>query len=140
MDYFEQLASAAAYGALGLALMVVGYYVIDLLTPGHLGRVIVKGSINGAIVLAAMLIALGAVVTASIAASRGDVLWKGLLETLGYSLVGTVLLGVSFGVMDLLTPGTRLGAVLESEKAEPSAWALGAFMLAVGATLAAAIS
>ena len=38
MDYFEDLTAVLLYGAVGIALLVVGYRVIDLLTPGHLGR------------------------------------------------------------------------------------------------------
>lgn len=140
MNYLEELASALAYGALGLVLLVIGYYVIDGLTPGHLGKAITKGSGNGALVLAAMILSLGAVVAASIAAARGDDLLKGLGETLGYSLVGIALLTVAFAVVDVLTPGARLGDVLESERIEPVAWVLAAFLLGVGATLAAAIS
>ncbi len=140
MNYLEQLASALAYGALGLILLVVGYFVIDLLTPGHLGKAISRTqSRSAAVVLGAMLLALGAVVASSIAAARGDNTWKGLGETLGYSLVGIVLLAVSFTVVDALTPG-KLGDVLESERVEPVAWVLAAFMVGVGAILAAAIS
>jgi uncharacterized membrane protein YjfL (UPF0719 family) len=140
VNYLEDLASALAYGVLGLVLLVIGYYVIDLLTPGHLGAAITQGSRSGALVLGAMLLALGAVVAASIVAARGDNLLAGLGETLGYSLVGIVLLGLAFKIVDVLTPGSKLGDVLESETTEPVAWVLAAFMVGVGATLAAAIS
>ena len=29
---------AVAYTGVGIALLVLGFYVLDLLTPGHLGR------------------------------------------------------------------------------------------------------
>ena len=40
-DYIEDLASVLAYGALGIALLVVGFFVIDALSPGRLGQELV---------------------------------------------------------------------------------------------------
>jgi uncharacterized membrane protein YjfL (UPF0719 family) len=44
---------AVAYTAVGLVLLAIGYLVLDLLTPGHLGRHIYEDrSVSAGIVLA----------------------------------------------------------------------------------------
>lgn len=139
-DYIEDLASVFAYGALGIGLLVVGFCVIDALTPGRLGQELVeRRSANAAIVVGAGLLAIGAVVTSSIAASLEDDLLKGLGSALGYGVAGIVLQGVAFRVMDTITPG-RLGDVIYDRQVAPIAVVHAAFSLAVGAMLAASIS
>lgn len=139
MDYFVELTAGLLYGAVGIALMVVGYYVLDLLTPGHLGRVICeKRSPNAAIVAGTTLLGIGAIITTAIATS-GDDLAEGLADTAGYGGLGILLQGVGFKVIDLVTPGD-LGEVLMRERLEPLALVAGAFHLSLGAILAAAIS
>jgi uncharacterized membrane protein YjfL (UPF0719 family) len=139
-DYIEDLASVFAYGALGIALLVVGFYVIDALTPGKLGQELVeRRSANAAIVVGAGLLAIGAVVTSSIAASLEDDLLKGLGSALGYGVAGIVLQGVAFRVRDTITPG-RLGDVIYDRQVAPIAVVHAAFSIAVGAMLAASIA
>ncbi len=139
-DYIEDLASVFAYGALGIGLLVVGFFVIDALTPGRLGQELVeRRSTNAAIVVGAGLLAVGAVVTSSISASLEDDLLKGLGSALGYGVAGIVLQGVAFRVMDTITPG-RLGDVIYDRQVAPIAVVHAAFSLAVGAMLAASIA
>lgn len=139
MDYFEDLGSALSYGALGIVLLVVGYYVIDLLTPGHLGRTLVEDrSPNAAVIAGSGLLALGAVITSAIVASAGDGLLEGLAQATGYGAAGIVLLAVAYRAVDLITPG-RLGAVVHEGRLAPLAVVLATFTLAVGAILAASI-
>ena len=139
-DYLEDLASVLAYGGLGIVLLVAGFFVIDALTPGRLGQELVeRRSANAAIVVGAGLLAIGAVITSSIAASLEDSLIKGLGSALGYGVAGIVLQGVAFKVMDVITPG-RLGDVIYDRQVAPIAVVHAAFSLAVGAMLAASIA
>lgn len=139
MDYFEDLGSALCYGVLGVALLVIGYLVIDLLTPGHLGRTLVDDrSPNAAVVAGAGLLSLGAVVTSAIVASVGDNLLEGLAQAAGYGVGGIAILALAFRAVDLITPG-RLGDVIHDIRLAPLAVVLGSFTLAVGAILAASI-
>ena len=140
-DFWTEIASGFLYGALGIALLVAGFYMIDALTPGKLGQELVeRRSANAAIVVGAGLLAIGAVVTSSIAASlEDDDLLKGLGSALGYGVAGIVLQGVAFRVMDTITPG-RLGDVIYDRQVAPIAVVHAAFSLAVGAMLAASIA
>lgn len=138
-DYLQDLASVLAFGGLGIVLLLVGFFVIDVLTPGNLGQEIVeRRSANAAVAVGTNLIAVGAIVTSSIAASLDDDLATALGSAAGYGVAGIVLQGAAFVALDVITPG-RLGDVIYDERLAPLAVVLGAFNLAVGAMLAAAI-
>ena len=42
-DFFTEVAGGFLYGAVGIILLVVGFLLIDLLTPGKLGHLIKIG-------------------------------------------------------------------------------------------------
>jgi uncharacterized membrane protein YjfL (UPF0719 family) len=136
----NELAAGLAYGIVGLALLALGFLVIDLLTPGDLGRQLaVDRNRNAGIVVSSGLLAIGIIVTSAIVASDGS-LAEGLGDTAGGGVVGIVLLAVAFGVIDLLTPG-RLGeSVMGEEGHEPMVLVTSAALIAVGGIVAAAIS
>ncbi|GGS66952.1 DUF350 domain-containing protein [Planobispora rosea] len=115
----------ASYAALGVLLLIIGFYVIDLATPGKLSRLIKTDRNPNATLLASSgLAAVGLIVAASIWSS-GGALHEGLLATLVYGLVGIAVQTVAMVVFDLaagisvrklvsepeLQPGTRLLAV-----------------------------
>ena len=139
MNYLTDLAAALLYRAEGPVLMMLGFAVIDLLTPGNLGRLLVEERNQAAgIVTGAALLAIGAIVTAAIAASEGE-LGEGLAQAAGYGVVGILLMGIAFKVVDVLTPG-HLGHLVAAGGREPVTYLIGASLLSVGAILAAAIS
>jgi uncharacterized membrane protein YjfL (UPF0719 family) len=139
MEYFVDLGTALLYGGVGLVLMVVGFVVIDLLTPGKLGRIIVdERNRTAALVAGAALLAVGAIVTAAIVAAEGN-LGEGLAQAAGYGLVGILLMGIAFKVIDLMTPG-HLGRIVVGEGDQPVSYVIGAALVSIGAILAAAIS
>jgi len=139
-DLGYDLLAGLLYGFVGIALMCAGFAVIDLLTPGRLGDLIVAHRRRdvGTVVASAML-AVGAIVTSAILASDDD-LGRGLADTAGFGLVGIALLGIAFAVVDRITPG-RLGDVLADEHEDPAvAYVTSAALLGIGAIIAAAIS
>ncbi|HEX8102526.1 MAG TPA: DUF350 domain-containing protein [Solirubrobacteraceae bacterium] len=144
MDYFSDLAedvvAAALYGVVGIALMAVGYVVIDLLTPGHLGRrLAVDRNRNAGVVVASALLAIGLIVTSAILASEGDLL-EGLGQSAAYGLIGIALLALAIAVIDVLTPGRLGDALMGEEGHEPMVYVTAAALVAVGGIVAAAIS
>jgi uncharacterized membrane protein YjfL (UPF0719 family) len=143
MDYWQdlatQLAAGLLYGVVGIALLALGYRMIDLLTPGHLGRQLCEDrNRNAGVITSAAMLAIGIIVTSAIISSDGD-LAKGLGQSAGFGLVGIALLGVAFVVVDLLTPG-KLGDILMGDEHEPMVYVTGAALLSVGGIVAAAIS
>ncbi len=143
MEYWEELgvdlASGFLYGLVGIALLALGFFVIDILTPGKLGRQLAEDrNRNAGIIVASGLLAIGIIVTSAIIASDGD-LEKGLGQSAGFGLIGIVLLGVAFVAIDLMTPG-KLGEILMGDEHEPMVFVTSAALLAVGGIVAAAIS
>jgi uncharacterized membrane protein YjfL (UPF0719 family) len=133
------LLSALAYGGVGIALLALGYLLVDLVTPGNLRRQIwEQRNRNAALVLVSGLAAVAIIVTTAILTSE-DGLALGLLSTALYGVLGILVMAVAFVLLDLATPG-RLGALLVDEAPHPAVWVTAAVNLAVGAITAAAIS
>jgi uncharacterized membrane protein YjfL (UPF0719 family) len=137
-DVFGEVGIAATYGLVGLVLMALGFVLVDVLTPGNLReQVWTQRNRNAAILLASNLLGVGIIVATAIAASQGN--WaEGLLSTAAYGILGLVLMGVSFIVLDAVTPG-RLGELMVQEEAHPAVYVSGASHLAVSAIVAVAI-
>ena len=135
----EGLLSGLAYGGAGIVLLVLGYVVIDVLTPGKLGELIyTERNGNAALILASGLIAIAAIVTTAIITSADD-FSEGIANTFGYGVLGIFLLGLSFVVVDRLTPG-KLGVICTDRDPHPAVYVTVAAHLAMGAIVAAAIS
>ena len=130
---------AAAYTGVGIALLILGYYVLDLLTPGHLGRHIYEHrSVNAAITLAAGFLGQGAIVFASIWISGTSGFGTALLYTVVFGVLGVLLQAVAFVVLDLISPG-RLGEHLVEKDFHPASLVSAAVQLAVAAIIVASI-
>ena len=144
MDYLTDLVSdmgiALLFGLVGIVLLVVGYKVIDLLTPGDLGRQLCEDrNRNAGVIVASGVLSIGIIVTSAIVAADGD-LGNGLGQSAGFGFVGILLLAVAFMVIDLITPGKLGDIVMGVEGHEPMVFVTGAALVSVGAIVAAAIS
>lgn len=139
-DLLFDLVAGLAYGAVGIILMLVGYGIIDLLTPGRLGDVICKDRRKDAgIIVSAAMLGIGLIVTIAIVTAGGD-LSHGLAESAGYGLIGIALMAVAFVAIDKVTPGS-LGEIIADEHEDPAvAYVTAASLLAVAGIIAAAIS
>ena len=72
-DLAYDLLAGLLYGFVGLALMGVGWAMLDLLIPGNLGDLVCRDRRRDAgIVAAAGMLSISAIVTAAIVASEGD--------------------------------------------------------------------
>lgn len=133
------LLAALAYGAVGAALLALGYVLVDLVTPGKLHMQIwAERNRNAALVLVSGLAGVAIIVTTAIVTSA-DGLGTGLLSTAMYGVLGIAFMAVAFVLLDLATPG-KLGALLVQEESHPAVWVTGVINVALGAIIAAAIS
>ncbi|WP_320672792.1 DUF350 domain-containing protein [Patulibacter defluvii] len=138
-DLLTGIGSAAAYSAVGLLVLVAGFVTVDLATPGNLRKQIWEDKNKDlTAVLASGLIANSVTIVVAILSSN-DELEKGLVDAAGYGLLGVVLIGLVFKVVDLLTPGD-LGAMVAHDDHHPAVWITVVTHLAVGAIVAASIS
>ena len=143
MDFVNDLAfdllSGLAYGAVGLALLALGYVAIDLLTPGRLSDLIYRDrNWNAAFVVGSGLVAIATIQVTAILTSHDD-LDQGLAYSGAFGVLGVLLLVISFVVLDRLTPGD-LGAIVCDRERHPAVVVTVANHIAVGAIVAAAIS
>lgn len=139
-DLAFDLVAGLAYGVVGLVLMVVGYKVVDLLTPQDLGTLLVtRRRRDAGVIVGAAMLGIGLIVSVAILASEGD-LSHGLAESAGFGAVGIILMAAAFVAIDKLTPGS-LGEILSDEHEDPAlAYVVAASLLAVAGIIAAAIS
>ncbi|RSS66146.1 DUF350 domain-containing protein [Streptomyces sp. WAC06614] len=138
-DIINGLGRTSAYGALGLVLLILGIVLVDVLTPGKLGKQIwEERNRNAALLLSSALLGVGAIVFTSIWTTYDD-FGKGLLSTAAFGLLGLVLMGVAFLVLDWVTPG-KLGAIVVDREPHPAVWVSAACNLAVAAIVSASIA
>lgn len=127
-----------SYALIGLLLMLVGYFVVDLLTPGKLHELLwEERSKNAAILVSSNLLAVAIIVATAIRASADDFL-MGLLTTFVFGLLGIVLQALSFLIINLLTPGSHAQMVHE-EHVQPAAWVSAAAYIGISLIMASAI-
>lgn len=137
-DVFTEVGIAATYGLAGLVLMAAGFVLCDVLTPGNLREQIwTHRNRNAAILLASNLIGVGIIVVAAIVASEDD--WgAGIVSTVAYGLLGLILMGLSFVVIDALTPG-KLGELLFADETHPAVFVNGASHIAIAGIVAVSL-
>jgi uncharacterized membrane protein YjfL (UPF0719 family) len=130
---------AVAYTGVGIALLTLGFFALDLLIPGHLGRHIYEDrSVNAGLVLAAGFLGQGAIAFATIWTNATSGFGTALLYTVVFGVLGVLLQAVAFLVLDLITPG-RLGRHLTEVSFHPASLVAGAVQLAVAMIIVAAI-
>ncbi|WP_338678054.1 DUF350 domain-containing protein [Streptomyces sp. SCSIO 30461] len=138
-DIVNGLGRATAYGALGVVLLILGIVLVDVLTPGKLGRQIwEERNRNAAVLLSSALLGIGGIVFTSIWTTYDD-FTKGLVSTAAFGLLGLVLMAVAFLIVDLVTPG-KLGATLVENEPHPAVWVTASCNLAVAAIVSASIA
>ena len=131
--------SSVLYFTAGLVVLLAGFALVDVLTPGNLRKqVFVERRPNAVTVVGALHISLMMIVIVAINASA-DQLGQGLVDTLVFGFIGVLLQGLALLVVEILAPG-RFRDQLEAERFHPAAVATAIVLLAVGGINAAAIS
>lgn len=139
MEYVNGALASLAWAAVGITLMMLGYGLVDVLTPGKLGELIWRQrNPNAAIVLSSGLFGIALIVVVAIITSH-DGLATGLASTAVYGAVGLALMALSFVLLDAITPG-RLGEILTEPALHPAAWVTATVHVSVSMIIAAAIS
>ena len=133
----ELVAQVLAYSGIGLVVLVAGFFVIDALTPGRLGVLVMEGNPNAAVLAATALVSLGLILWFAIFFTGAG--WSGLDDALVYGGVGVGAQAVGFVVLDLLTPG-RLGVVCEEAELHPAALVSAAVQIATALVVCASLT
>lgn len=126
----ENVGLILAYSGVGIAILVMGFVVLDALTPGKLGHLVMERNPNAALLAGTSLVSLGLILwfaiffvpaTGNELSDTGAVSWDGLDDVFVYGLVGVAIQAVGFLVLDVLTPG-KLGATAFDEKFHSASW------------------
>ena len=136
----------AAYTAVGIGLLALGFFVLDLLTPGHLGRHITshgsdtQASEGAGTVAGAWMLAQGLVLFTAIWTNADSSFGQELVATVVFGLLGIVLLAAAFVVLDLITPGRLGDAVCVPGPIVPLARLTACMLLAIAGIVCASIA
>lgn len=134
----EEALAALAYSGVGVALMALGFAMVDVLTPGRLADLIWRErNRNASVLLVSNLLGVAIIVVAAIFASESG-LGAGITSTAIYGLLGLIVMGLSFLLLDAVIPG-KLGAILADHEPHPAVWVSAAVHIAVGAVVGAAL-
>lgn len=141
-DYWSAVGSGAgsilAYAALGLVLLVVGFYAVDLATPGRLSSIIRDERNPNATLLAACgVFAVALIVVAAIWSSGGRLV-EGLISTAVFGLVGIVAQVVAAFAFNLLVR-IDVRRLVHEATLQPAAVLLGVTNIAIGLVTAISV-
>ena len=150
----ESLGATLVYAVMGLGLLVLGYVLIDLLTPGHLGRALVgdvgeaedgerrgRGpSYGAAVILSSSILANGLVIFTALWTNVAAGLGTAAVWTLVFGVLGLVLQAVAFVLVDAVVPGRLADVIFEHDRVHPAAWVMASAHLAVAGIVAASIA
>jgi uncharacterized membrane protein YjfL (UPF0719 family) len=128
-----------SYFLVGTAVLILGFIIVDVLTPGKLRELVFIDRRPNAVMLAcANYIALAAVIISAITNSYSQ-LGQGLVGVAVFGLIGVVLQGIALLSLHFIIPGDFHEHIDEPEL-HPAAFAVAVMLLAVGGVTAAALS
>ena len=117
--------------------MLLGFYAVDVTTPGPLNRMVRDGLPNSVLITSAGMVSMAFIVVVAIYSSSGG-LAEGLLATLIYGLVGIIAQVGGVRLLEWIT-GIDIGAVLKAERVQAQAFVVAAAHVALGLVVAVAI-
>lgn len=125
------------YAVLGTLLMLLGFYAVDLTTPGKLYRMVQAGLPNAVIITAAGMVSMAFIVVVAIYTSSGSLL-EGLLQTLIFGLVGILAQVGGVRLLEWIT-GIDIGAALTAEVVRAETFVVASAHIALGLVVAVAV-
>ena len=140
-DYWNNLGRGVGaivlYAVVGLVLMVLGFYAIDLATPGPLRQMVRSGKPNAIIVTAAGIVSMAFIVVLAIYASSGK-LAEGLIASAIFGLVGITAQVVMMRIATMLL-GVDMETMFHADEYRCEVLMVAGAQLALGLVVAVAI-
>jgi uncharacterized membrane protein YjfL (UPF0719 family) len=134
---FELVLQVLAYTGVGLGVLIAGFYVLDLLTPGKLGQEVMNGNPGAALLSFTTLVSLGFVLWFAIFFTGAG--WSGLDDALVFGAVGVAAQAAGYFILDLLIPG-KLAQHCFEPTLHPAAWVMGGVQIAVALVVSASLT
>jgi uncharacterized membrane protein YjfL (UPF0719 family) len=133
----ESILQVLAYTGVGLAILVVGFFVLDLLTPGKLGQLVMEGNPGAGLLSAATIVSLGLVQYFAIYFTGAG--WNSLDDALVYGLVGVAAQAAGFFILDMIIPG-KLADHCFSPTLHPAAYVTAGIQVSVALIVCASLT
>ena len=127
----------ALYAIVGLVLMMIGFYAIDLTTPGPLRKMVDAGKPNAIVVAAAGVVSMAFIVVLAIYASSGKLV-EGLVGSAIFGLVGIIAQVVMMRFATLVI-GIDMDALFQGDEFSYESLMVAAAQFALGIVVAVAI-
>jgi len=137
-DTPELVGQVLAYSGVGLGVLLLGFFVVDLLTPGSLGKQVMEGNANAAVLTASSIVSLGLILWFAIYFTGQG--WEGLDEAAIFGVVGVAAQAVGFLLLDLLTPGKLGGVCMGGHRLHPATVVSAAVQFAVALVVCASLT
>jgi len=134
---FELVLQVLAYSGVGLVVLVVGFFVLDLLTPGKLGQLVMEGNPGAGLLAATGLASLGLILYFAIHFTGAG--WDGLDDAAIFGLVGVLVQAVGFFVLDMVIPG-KLGDHCFNPTLHPAAYVAAGIQVSVALVVCASLT
>jgi uncharacterized membrane protein YjfL (UPF0719 family) len=134
---FESVLQVLAYTGVGLAILVAGFYVLDLMTPGKLGTLVMEGNPGAGLLAGVALFSLGLIQFFAIFFTGAG--WDGLDDALVFGIVGVAAQAAAVFILDLLIPG-KLTEYCFNPKLHPAAWVTAGIQLSVALIVCASLT
>jgi hypothetical protein len=125
------------YSIVGLVLMIVGFYAIDLTTPGPLRKMVDAGKPNAIVVAAAGMVSMALIVVLAIYASSGKLV-EGLVGSAIFGLVGIIAQVVMMRIATLVI-GIDMNTLFNADEFSYDSLMVAASQFALGVVVAVAI-
>ncbi len=125
------------YALVGLVLMVIGFFAIDLTTPGHLRSLVKQGKPNAVVISAAGIVSMAFIVVLAIYTSGGR-LAEGLIAAAIFGFIGILAQVVMMRVATMAL-GVNMAGCLDSESFTHEALMVAAAQFSLGLVVAVAI-
>lgn len=127
-----------SYFVLAAVILVVGFVILDLITPGKLHELVFVHHLpNAAVITVAQQVSIGIIVVTAVLTSS-DILSEGLLETAVFGALGLVFQVVVMAVLEAVIPG-RFRDLVEDPKLRSGAVVAAVILIVVGAVNAACL-
>ena len=127
-----------SYFVLAAVILVVGFVILDLITPGKLHELVFVHHLpNAAVITVAQQVSIGIIVVTAVLTSS-DILSEGLLETAVFGVLGLVIQVVVMAVLEAVIPG-RFRDLVEDPKLSSGAVVAAVILIVVGTVNAACL-
>ncbi|GAB3594375.1 hypothetical protein CFAEC_11755 [Corynebacterium faecale] len=127
-----------AYFVLAAVILVVGFVILDLITPGKLHELVFVHHLpNAAVITVAQQVSIGIIVVTAVLNSS-DNLWQGLIETAVFGALGLVIQVIVMALLEVFIPG-RFRDLVEDPKLRSGAVVASVILVVVGAVNAACL-